>query len=175
MASETEKQLRRGIAANRVTIDTTPATLRNACTSWLYSSWRWFDSHPQAVLKAWSQAAFKGWNLSYDLLNSQPCRSTVREAFSDDEEFALTVCTERPITNNSTAEEDLDGLDYDDDPSIDPDLLCDIRPFAPNNSHTHQLPTNVIECQGSLIYTGDRDLTDEDMDNEGDINDIELD
>lgn len=154
MATETEKQLRHGIAVTDVTIDTSPGALRNACTSWLFSTWQWFIDHPDAVLKAWSQAVFKGGNLAYDTLNSRKSCSDVRERFVDDPNFTLMVCTERPVTNNSMAEEDVDGPDYDDDSSLDPDVLCDIR-LSAHCPTTPQLPTNVVEFQGSLIYSDD--------------------
>ncbi|CAE6435116.1 unnamed protein product [Rhizoctonia solani] len=142
LATETQRQLARGVSATNVTIDTSPGALRNASTKWLLSSWEWFAKNPDAVKKSWSQAVFQDWDLSYETLSSERCQSIVQERFTDDPTFAISVCTETPHINDSTTEEDLDGPDYDDDIAIDPHILFEVP---------QSLPTGIENLEGSLI------------------------
>lgn len=166
LANTTQRQLSSGVPPSKVFVDTSVGTLRDACTSWILSAWKWLQDHPKAVTDAWRQAAFKGWDLSYESLNSPRSRSTVYERFTDadDPSFALSVANPAPIVPGVDFDEDPDGpQDYDDDCAIDPSVLCDIRPGS------LQVPNGISEVDGDLAYIGDEDLTDDEADGEMDM------
>lgn len=163
LAGITQDQLRRGIKADDVIIDTTPRTLRNASTAWILVAWRWLKAHPEIVLNGWRQAKFGGIDLAYESLNNLRIRSIVHKRFTDDEPFALSVAAlSQSDPSDPDFEEDPDGPDYDDDYAIDPSVLGDIR------SSSSKLLANFVESHGDLTYTGDEDLTDDDANGESD-------
>ncbi|KAF8606335.1 hypothetical protein BDV93DRAFT_554084 [Ceratobasidium sp. AG-I] len=149
----TQDQLRHGIKANDIVVDTTIHSLRNASTAWILSAWEWLKAHPETVLNGWRLAKFGDIDLAYDSLNNPAIQSTVHERFTDNETFALSVATvsqSQSQANNPDFEEDSDGPDYDDDYAIDPSVLCNIHgSFA-------ELPANIIKSYDDLVSPATR-------------------
>lgn len=101
-------------------------------------------------------AKFGDINMSYEALTNRTRQSIVRERFSNDPGFRLSVSHEPVNTNGSKLEEDQDGIDYDDDTALDLDILYDI--CALNHAARPTLPDNVFDFDGSFVYSGDEDF-----------------
>jgi hypothetical protein len=160
LAGITQDQLRNGVEASNVVIDTTPGTLRDASVGWLLDAWNWLKDHPQIVLDSWRAASFGGWDLSYESPTSPRSRSVVHERFTEDQAFALSIVDASRQTPDDPNFEEADSPDYEDDSALDPNILCDIR---------GRLPAHVIEHECGLEYTGDESLVDDGLDTDTDV------
>ena len=165
LAEQTKRQLDAGVKPESIRLDFTRRTLRNACTNWLLTAWNWFDSNPEVICSAWSQAKFGDtWNLSYQFLTGEYALRTVRERYDEDIPFALSLAT--PISVDEDLETNTEGQEFDDDPALPPQAINDLQI---NGSGSVLIAHSAVIDDGLFVYNADGDLTDDDAEGETDV------
>lgn len=118
------------------------------------------------ILAAWARAEFGGWNISYDFLTSAYTKSTVSEHFDNDPTFAISVATASTSSDlQAGLETNTDGLEFDDDLALSTETICSLR--ADSSPSKLSSYSAVLE-NGSFLYVGDEELTDDDAEGEVD-------
>ncbi|KAG8780885.1 hypothetical protein FRC12_022488 [Ceratobasidium sp. 428] len=108
------RQLQAGVAPEAVVLPNDLPSLRDASVAWTVEAFRYMQSHPEVVEKAWARCQTGEWNLTWDKLTSPAAKDLFYATLSTNEAFRNELGMSGPIVPRSR-QEDEPGLDVPHD------------------------------------------------------------